>query len=609
MPPQQKDRADEKAAARAERASKPGAVSVPASEAARLDRRIAEKQVRGGSTPPKELSQMEQDLAAKRQGKSGGGAESKPGAFSSNGEAAAELISLEDRVAAKVRREQPVVQQELNSLEDAVQAKVRGENGAGTKPGARAELNSLEDTVQAKVRGESKPGVRAELNSLEDSVQAKVRGETAGVPGVRAELNSLEDRVEAKVAGEQASKPGAHPELNSLEDRIQAKMRGESVSGKAATDTGARSELNNLEDRVQAKVRGEMPGTHEELRRREDALRSKQGYNNSAREAARLDERIAAKAATTGAPPACLQRAEEDALRKAGAGVDDTKKAGSDIKKDEDPLKTDFDDDENEPTTTADRGVIHAGPDLEYGVYSGKGGAGDEGLAVAFAVEEDDDDIFIPAAVEYDPDAKPPMYRNRRFRLYAFLAFVVLVVVAVGAAVGVTLSQDNTTETAAPIPLDPREQVGIRENVERVIGSDKLDDQSSPYAKALNWITFTDPMQLTPDAPNFMQRYLAAYLYYATTEKRPWYSCNPPNETAGEDSNCLFQKLVGIDPPEYAPIPWNRWLSEAHECQWAGVFCDQQEMYRGIELRKYWSACLSEFLSTFCSNLLFHLLV
>lgn len=44
------------------------------------------------------------------------------------------------------------------------------------------------------------------------------------------------------------------------------------------------------------------------------------------------------------------------------------------------------------------------------------------GLAVATAVAPDDEPEYVYNAIEYDPDAKPPLHRNRRFRLYTYFA-------------------------------------------------------------------------------------------------------------------------------------------------------------------------------------------
>jgi hypothetical protein len=75
--------------------------------------------------------------------------------------------------------------------------------------------------------------------------------------------------------------------------------------------------------------------------------------------------------------------------------------------------------------------------------------------------------------------------------------FVVLVVV-IGVAVGVTLgnkADDGDLPTFAPTTF--RESEGIQAQVERVVGSDFLEDPESPYARALDWIMYDEPFQLT----------------------------------------------------------------------------------------------------------------
>ena len=230
-----------------------------------------------------------------------------------------------------------------------------------------------------------------------------------------------------------------------------------------------------------------------------------------------------------------------------------------------------------------------AGQDVEYGVYE----PNEDGLAVAMPVMEDDEDVFIPSAVEYDPDAKPPLHRNRRFRLYAFLAFFALVACAVGATIGIVLSGNDDDS------VEPREQVGIREAVARVVGSQNLADLNSPYAKALQWIIYDDQLQLTPLNETFVQRYILSYFYFATTEDGEWLSCNPYNAT-NEEANlvegqavdeeakaaCRFEKLIALEPTEYNTVNSARWLSSKPECQWAGIECDATNQVRSIILSK-----------------------
>ena len=97
----------------------------------------------------------------------------------------------------------------------------------------------------------------------------------------------------------------------------------------------------------------------------------------------------------------------------------------------------------------AARGMIRF-PDPEYGQVEG----GDARLAVAMAVDEEDTPM-LPAAIEYDPDSKPPLYRNRRFRLYMIALVIVLLVVIVAVVVGVVTRDDGApgAPTAAPTTM------------------------------------------------------------------------------------------------------------------------------------------------------------
>jgi hypothetical protein len=228
------------------------------------------------------------------------------------------------------------------------------------------------------------------------------------------------------------------------------------------------------------------------------------------------------------------------------------------------------------------QGLVDVDGDLEYGVLDG---GDDKGLVVALAVDDEGEDMFIPSAVEFDPDAKPSIYRNRRFRLYACLVIIVVVVGTVAASVGITLTQsEEVAEPVADVPY--RATLGIRESIERIVGSEKLDNLTSPYRKALDWIQDVDPLQTIPDSPTFMQRYIAAYFYFATSVKKPWSDgCNPT--TTGEPDECVYKRLVSVDPVEYTEMPWTRWLSVKTECVWAGVFCDEAGQIRAMEFSTF----------------------
>ena len=266
-------------------------------------------------------------------------------------------------------------------------------------------------------------------------------------------------------------------------------------------------------------------------------------------------------------------------------------------------IKLDTDKDEMVPNSAMYSGLDCGAPsyglianastdDLEYGVYDDDDGPhssnpnAHKGLAVAFAVQEDGEDMYIPSAVEFDPDAKPPAYKNRRFRLYACLVIIVVIVGTITASVGITLTQPSQqTNTGNIVPgeeLPYRATLGIRDSIERIVGGEKLDDINSPYRKALDWIQDVDPLTLTPNDENFLQRYLAVYFYYATSIKHPWSGgCNPP--VNGEDESCLYKRLSSLDPVTYTDIPWQRWLTKQFECNWAGIYCDDAGQIRSLE--------------------------
>ena len=214
-------------------------------------------------------------------------------------------------------------------------------------------------------------------------------------------------------------------------------------------------------------------------------------------------------------------------------------------------------------------------------------------LAVAVAITEDDQGVFIPAAIQYDPDAKPSIIRNRRFRLYSALACTLLLVAVIGLAVLLTQKNkeapqdavtDSPAEDEASTEVSARPDAnGIIEQLERIVGSEVLADVEGAHFRAKEWLLNEDPMQLTRQDSNLVQRYLLAVVYFKLHEEGDWLSCNAPSY-AEPDDFCLYQNLVNIYPTEYESVPWFRWLSGEHECYWAGLACDDFYNLRSINL-------------------------
>lgn len=260
-------------------------------------------------------------------------------------------------------------------------------------------------------------------------------------------------------------------------------------------------------------------------------------------------------------------------------------------------------------TTSADRGIAGA-PDVVHGsTLAGYGGAGfggfgtitDEGLAIAIAIEEQEDELFFPAAIEYDPDAKPTILKNRRFRVYAFSGVFLFIIILVGVIVGIVVGKgkgSNTyppTESPTTSPSTSREGIFRAQFVE-IVGAAVLPEgipqatgQVTPHEKAATWITSIDPLNLSADAPNLIQRYLLVLFYYMTTDNgnRPWRSCNPP--IGEEDASCVFQRFTreSDDSATYMDEPATRWLSGTPECKWVGNMCDDASITRVLEICKF----------------------
>ena len=66
-------------------------------------------------------------------------------------------------------------------------------------------------------------------------------------------------------------------------------------------------------------------------------------------------------------------------------------------------------------------------------------------LAVAIAVEEDEGVGYIASAVEYDPNSKPPLFKNRRFRLYGCFGFLILLGLTIGLVFGLVVKGGRGT--------------------------------------------------------------------------------------------------------------------------------------------------------------------
>lgn len=222
-------------------------------------------------------------------------------------------------------------------------------------------------------------------------------------------------------------------------------------------------------------------------------------------------------------------------------------------------------------------------------------------VAVAKKVDDEEQQVGsrqLAVAIQCNPDAKnnPHTFDHKLRRIsYKFLASAIVVALVIGVAVGVVLCIGEEKDTV----LYPDESTGIEARVEQVVGVKTLHSKpDSPYSKALDWIVHDDPMQHDADDPQLIQRYIAAYFWYATTVDGPWRSCNPPSTnsssptaTATYNTKCLWSVIYNdrrgsqLITETYETLA-NAWLSNITECNWAGVKCDKHNQIVKLDMRK-----------------------
>ena len=224
-------------------------------------------------------------------------------------------------------------------------------------------------------------------------------------------------------------------------------------------------------------------------------------------------------------------------------------------------------------------------------------------LVEANLVVEENDDMYWPRAVELDPSfhqsSGSPHQRRNKWFLLCTITTITACCVTIAVVVSVVVvgtrhhnKKSSATSTVMPSAASYRETIGIRENIELVVERHQLDDTSSPHRKAFDWITHQDPKAPTPDQPNFLQRFFAAYFYFATSVRHEWAWCNPAKEN--ESVFCTYAYTVPdyLNFYDFPPVtvtpgnPGRRWLSNLTECQWIGIRCDTLDQITEIRLRK-----------------------
>jgi Leucine-rich repeat (LRR) protein len=243
--------------------------------------------------------------------------------------------------------------------------------------------------------------------------------------------------------------------------------------------------------------------------------------------------------------------------------------------------------------------TAEVGGDVEEGQQ--QNGFTEDGLAVAMAVDAGAEDDYVYAAIEYDPDAKPPLHRNRRFRVYTCLAIVLVVAAVAVTVIYVTMGAKGVNEQytdinvntlptlePTPSPLSDREQSGIIEQIEAgvlqrgaVFANMTVDD---PRKMALEWILHYDELQLNSDDVNLYQRYILALLAFSL-DSLAWYYCGNHRMVDANETLDFVQEDCDVLASTGLLESHKVWLSSTEECDWYGVKCSANDgVLRGLEL-------------------------
>lgn len=471
--------------------------------------------------------------------------------------------------ASKARRNSD---QYLSSIDNSAKQHARAaalrasSSGMYRTPASSTNRATLD--VQAKTRGRTptnstirsppkrvtpvKTSNATKLQRLQEEVAAKERGRrsAASMTQRRPPVASLEQKSSSNSS--LGSSLSAVKQLNRMETDIASKERARASRGSGARRSGTTpktgasqkpktSRLDRMEAEIAAKAK---------VGRASTALMKGNESKRKAHVAQKLQKTGISSATTPGAvssnsiasdnkdSKATKKKDSQGAVTYAGAGMADKMKSES-------PTKN------YQATDQKDKMDI----DLSNGkmfVDDIDEENGNKKLAVAVAVQEDED-VFIPSAVEYDPDAKLPVYKNQRIRVYSILICTILIIIAACSLTVLTVLENNriaANQIPTEAPTCLRCTSDFMEYIELEVGTQKLSDPTSPEYMAKEWIIHEDEMQLLPTDRNFIQRYLLAAFYFDTHQEGDWRSCNrqSTDPSKNETEDCDLKKVTVLKP-------------------------------------------------------------
>ena len=423
-------------------------------------------------------------------------------------------------------------------------------------------------------RGDSVVGTSnvTKLQRLQEEVAAKARSKppNTNTMSIQRRPNVLPSSMNPNSSSSVGTSIAAVKRLNNMESDIAAKNRTRASRGNgikmtpqntSTTMTTAAGRLNQMEADLAAKARGR--AGRASYSHKKDRQRNGDGSENSARVQA-LNKKLA-KASAARSTSAVFSGAVPSTKNAIGAKAvvaEPNKKSMFKGMND-----SDFVAQSSEKTSAKEMSnrygeispYIVGGDKMSTGMnediaYENQMKDDSNGLAVAVAVNEDEEEnVFIPSAVQYDPDAKLPIHEKHRFRVYSLLGCALLIIVTACSIGTVTVLKKNKYEIDSIPSMAPtcsRCTSEFDEQLVLEVGAEKLKDPTSPEYMAKQWIIHEDEMELDPTEKNFIQRFWMATFYFDTHRLSDWRSCNrqSPDPLLNETERCELSRVSNIEP-------------------------------------------------------------
>ena len=172
------------------------------------------------------------------------------------------------------------------------------------------------------------------------------------------------------------------------------------------------------------------------------------------------------------------------------------------------------------------------------------------GMPVAFTVEEEES--YLPAAVEFDPDSKAQKTIPSRSRVFVAPLACLFLVSGVFVALGVLLAPKG-----GPVVTQSNHELEVRAVIESLGG---LNTTQPYYQRALGWLSSEDTRRLAVHDSSLPQRFLLAHIYFESFVHDKDSDCSPAS------SECFPDGKNGAT--------FNQWLGPESECDWYGIRCD-----------------------------------